>query len=105
MNSENNSNRDAGWTLMLTATISIFVVLYVVSSGPMKIGFEKIGSTFEAHELVYAPLRWLADNTSTRRGLNWYWVLFPTQAEKDSPRALALSTDPPGINRHLGVAD
>ena len=109
INSENNSNRGVTWALVLAATIYFAPVLYVISSGPMKIGFEKLGRTSETYDRVFAPLVWLNENTPVSGALTWYWGLFPTNAKQE------LDVDPMGewlyspearaIKRNLGVAD
>ena len=95
------------WMMYFTVAMLLSPVWYVLSSGPMKIGFEMLGKAEQTHEQVYAPLVWLSNHTPASDAVAWYWGLFPTRREQnDDPLGEWLySPQARAIRRNLGVGD
>ena len=62
----------------------IVVSLYVLSVGPADYFVRKTGGNGEGFfRVFYAPLEWIADNTSLGKGLNDYVGLFIDETDLD----------------------
>jgi hypothetical protein len=106
MDAQQDSKRNGNAPLIIAAVAVLLVVAYAASSGPMKIGFEKMGMAYETHGRVYAPVVWIKDNTAANRVVDWYWNKFQTQWDLEDDAALDKWLYSPkfGMNvRDLGV--
>lgn len=64
--------RKRGYGTTVAMALLVFVVVYVLSVGPVVVLVERWGTGEAVIEVVYRPLGWLHDNTPLRQPVDAY---------------------------------